>query len=149
MGADVKLASAEAVVVEADGFGLGRLFSNLIDNAVKYGRRARVRIYRDDEAAIVEISDRGPGLQPDELERVFEPFYRVEPSRNPETGGIGLGLAVGRSIARAHGGDISLANGTRGLIARVRLPLPPEAFMAKPLGSAGAATAARSAALEG
>ncbi len=57
---------------------------------------------------------------------MFEPFYRVEPSRNPETGGIGLGLAVARSVARAHGGDIELQNGRRGMIARVRLPLPPE-----------------------
>ena len=141
MGADVKLASSEPVIIEADGFGLGRLFSNLIDNAVKYGRRARVRIYRQDGSAVVEISDSGPGLQPAELERVFEPFYRVEPSRNPDTGGIGLGLAVGRSIARAHGGDVSLANGARGLVARVRLPLPSESSISATLAAAAALTA--------
>ena len=74
---------------------------------------------------MVEIADQGPGLPDSELERVFQPFYRVEPSRSRETGGIGLGLAVARSIARAHGGDISLARGEPGLVARVRLPRAP------------------------
>jgi signal transduction histidine kinase len=126
MDADVRLTSAEPLVVEADGLGLERLFSNLIDNAVKYGGRVRVRLFQDARTAVVEVSDNGPGLPGSELERVFEPFYRVEPSRSPQTGGMGLGLTVGRSIARAHGGDIELANGSRGLIARVRLPLPAE-----------------------
>ena len=127
MGGDVKMTGAQPLVVHADGLGLERLFSNLIDNAVKYGRRARVRVYREAGTAVVDICDSGPGLPPSELERVFEPFYRVEPSRSPETGGMGLGLAVSRSIARAHGGDLSLANSRKGLVARVRLPLPPAA----------------------
>ncbi len=125
MGADVKLVTAEPVAVHADGLGLERLFSNLIDNAVKYGSRARVKLFREGPAAVVEVIDSGPGMAAEELEKAFEPFYRVEPSRSPETGGMGLGLAVARSIARAHGGDIMLANGRYGLIARVRLPLPP------------------------
>ena len=127
MDADVRMTASQPLVVEADSLGLERLFSNLIDNAVKYGGRTRVRLTRDGQSAVVEVSDGGPGLPQAELERVFEPFYRSEPARSPETGGMGLGLTVGRSIARAHGGDIELANGHRGLIARVRLPLPAEA----------------------
>ena len=124
VGADVKLTSAAPLVVHADALGLDGLFTNLIDNAVKYGHRARVKVYGEGAAAVVEISDSGPGLPEAELERVFEPFHRAEPSRNPQTGGIGLGLATARGIARAHGGDIMLLNGRAGLIARVRLPLP-------------------------
>ena len=125
MDADVRIVSAEALVVQADGLALERLFSNLIDNAVKYGRRARVKVYREGQSAVVDVVDSGRGVPEGDLERVFEPFYRVEPSRSPQTGGIGLGLSVARSVARAHGGDIELING-RGLTARVRLPLSPD-----------------------
>ena len=124
LGADVKTVSAAPLVVHADALGLDGLLTNLVDNAIKYGRRARVRIYRDGDAAIVDVCDSGPGLPETELERVFEPFYRAEPSRNPQTGGMGIGLSSARAIARAHGGDIVLINGREGLIARVRLPLP-------------------------
>ena len=124
MGADAKLVSAAPLVVQADALGLDGLFTNLVDNAIKYGRRARVRVYRDGPAAVVDVCDSGHGLPETELERVFEPFYRAEPSRNPQTGGIGIGLSAARGIARAHGGDIVLINGRDGLIARVRLPLP-------------------------
>ena len=72
---------------------------------------------------MVEIEDDGPGVQSEELERLFEPFYRHEPSRSRVTGGIGLGLAVVRSIARAHGGDVTLHNRPGGgLVARAMLP---------------------------
>ena len=124
LGAEVKMVSAAPLVVQADALGLDGLFTNLVDNAIKYGRRARVRVYRDGEAAVVDVCDSGPGLPESELERVFEPFYRAEPSRNPQTGGIGLGLSAARGIARAHGGDVMLINGREGLVARVRLPLP-------------------------
>jgi len=120
---DVVIERAERVVVEGDPIALKRLFSNLLENAVKYGARARVRVFAQGDAAIVEIDDDGPGVPKAEAERVFEPFYRREPSRNRNTGGIGLGLAVVRSIARAHGGDAELE--TRpggGLTARVTLP---------------------------
>jgi signal transduction histidine kinase len=73
---------------------------------------------------VVEITDDGPGIPLADVERVFEPFYRREPSRSRQTGGIGLGLAVVRSIARGHGGDVALLNRQGGgLIARVQLPL--------------------------
>lgn len=114
---------SEKTVIEGDPVALKRLISNLVENALKYGGRARGRVYAEEDMAIIEVDDDGPGVPPAELERVFEPFYRREPSRNRETGGIGLGLAVVRSLARAHGGDVTLANRAGGgLRATVRLP---------------------------
>lgn len=111
------------VTVEADALGLQRLFGNLLDNAVKYGARGRVLVFQDDGHAVVEIADDGPGLAQSELERVFQPFYRAEAARTLDGGGVGLGLAVARSIARAHGGDVTLVSSPTGLTAQVRLPL--------------------------
>jgi signal transduction histidine kinase len=123
-GLDVTVERAERVVLEGDPLALKRLFQNLLDNAIKFGGAARVRVFRDDGFAMVEIEDDGPGLPEAERDRVFEPFYRRESSRSRETGGIGLGLAVVRSIARAHGGDTALdAAPGGGLIARVKLPI--------------------------
>jgi signal transduction histidine kinase len=117
-------ARGDKVVIDGDPMALRRLFSNLLDNAVKFGSRARARVYCEASYAVVEIADDGPGIPPAEVERVFEPFYRREPSRSRQTGGIGLGLALVRSIARAHGGDVALTNrSSGGLTARVHLPL--------------------------
>ena len=123
-GADVAIDAAMPVIVAADPVGLKRLVGNLIDNAVKYGGGARVSLRVDHGEAVIEVTDDGPGIAPGELERVFEPFYRVEASRNRDTGGVGLGLAVARSIARGHGGDLVLVPRDQGLMALVRLPLP-------------------------
>jgi len=123
-GLSVSVDRAERVVIDGDPVALKRLFNNLLDNAVKFGRHARVRVFVDGELAVVEIEDDGCGLPERELERVFEPFHRYEASRSRETGGIGLGLAVARSVARAHGGDATLANRpSGGLTARVVLPI--------------------------
>ena len=123
-GAATEVESGEKVVLEGDPMALRRLFSNLLENAVKFGGRARARVFRDETNAFVEIEDDGPGIPPQDSEKVFEPFYRREPSRSRQTGGIGLGLAVVRSIARGHGGDVALVNRTGGgLTARVQLPL--------------------------
>jgi two-component system OmpR family sensor kinase len=121
-GADVALEPSQPLIVEGDAAALRRLFANLVDNAVKYGKSARIHLTLAADEAVVEIKDQGQGLSSEEAERVFEPFYRVEGSRNRETGGIGLGLSVARSIARAHGGDVSLETGPIGLNAKVRLP---------------------------
>ncbi len=123
-GADVVLASSYPIVVEADALALQRLFENLVDNAAKYGERASVRLFEENGEAVVEISDQGPGLAPAEMARVFEPFYRAEAARTLDGSGVGLGLAVARSIARAHGGDVTLSSPGKGLVARVSLPLP-------------------------
>jgi two-component system, OmpR family, sensor kinase len=124
LGADVMVELGDDVVLDADVSGLKALLANLIGNAVAYAGQARVRVGQQGRDALIEVEDDGPGLPPDLLDRVFEPFFRAEPSRNRETGGSGLGLASARAVARAHGGDITLANRSEGgLIARVLLPL--------------------------
>lgn len=123
-GSDTQVERGDKVILEGDPVALRRLFSNLLENAVKFGGRARARVYRDATSAYVEIEDDGPGIPAEDAERVFEPFYRREPSRSRQTGGIGLGLAVVRSVARGHGGDVVMANRSGGgLTARVQLPL--------------------------
>jgi two-component system OmpR family sensor kinase len=114
----------DKIVIDGDPLALKRLVANLVENAIKYGGSARGRVYAEGDQAVIEIDDDGPGIPLPELDRVFEPFFRGEPSRNRETGGIGLGLAVVRSLARAHGGDVVLINRPEGgLRARVSLPL--------------------------
>ena len=123
-GARTEVETGEKVVLEGDPMALRRLFANLLDNAVKFGGRARARVTRQGTNAVVEIEDDGPGIPTADRERVFEPFYRREPSRNRQTGGAGLGLAIVRSIARGHGGDVALLNRSEGgLTARVQLPI--------------------------
>jgi signal transduction histidine kinase len=122
VGGDVEILAAQPVTVEGDPVALQRMLVNLVDNALKYGGQARIRVGLDDGAAVVEVFDSGPGLEPDDLERVFQPFYRVDAARNVDDGGIGLGLPIARSTARAHGGDVTLAQADKGLVARVVLP---------------------------
>ncbi len=122
-GGDVSYDGLATLAFDGRPRALKRLFGNLIDNAVKYGHHARVALATDDKTITVAVADDGPGIPDAELEKVFQPFYRVEPSRSRETGGTGLGLAVVRSIARAHGGDVTLNNRREGgLTATVTLP---------------------------
>ncbi|MET3436976.1 ATP-binding protein [Sphingomonas sp. 1185] len=100
-----------------------RAVRNLIENAVKYGHSADVRIDALPDRIAIIVADRGPGIAVDQLETVFDPFIRLEHSRNRDTGGIGLGLALARSIVREAGGDIRLANRPEGgLAATITLP---------------------------
>ncbi|SDH71832.1 ATP-binding protein [Variovorax sp. OV700] len=124
VGKDVQLQRMEKAPVEVDVIGMRRVLDNLIENAVKYGHQACVRLFTDGPDAVVEIGDRGPGLPASELELVFKPFYRTAQARASHATGSGLGLAVCRSIARAHGGDVVLKpGGSHGLLAQVRVPL--------------------------
>jgi len=125
------------LTVRARSLALKRALANLVANAVNYGGGALVRLTSPGNIAslaashaaghgmaTIDIEDDGPGIPPQELDRVFEPFHRVEPSRNRETGGVGLGLPIARNILRAHGGDVTLANRpTGGLKATVTLPM--------------------------
>jgi len=101
---------------------LRRCLTNLIANAVKFGSQATVLV-EDGPALVIRVRDDGPGIPETELERVFEPFYRLESSRNRDTGGTGLGLSIARDVVQAHGGSLVIANiPVHGLEAVVTLP---------------------------
>ncbi|MEO1138121.1 MAG: ATP-binding protein [Pseudomonadota bacterium] len=103
---------------------LRRALRNVVENAIRYGGKADIHFYRDQSAAFIDICDKGPGIPPDDLEEVFEPFFRLERSRSRETGGTGLGLSIARTLLRASGGDITLSNRDEGGIrASITLPL--------------------------
>jgi signal transduction histidine kinase len=122
-GLPVAMEPAQSVVCECQPAALKRAITNLIDNAVKYGKRAHATIRSTPQAVEITIDDEGRGIPEDELVRVFQPYYRVEGSRSRETGGIGLGLAIALSIIQAHGGKLTLSNRSEGgLRARVTLP---------------------------
>jgi len=112
------------LVVRARPFALKRALTNLIGNAITYGGCARVTLAPPDARQIVlAIEDEGPGIPGHDIERLFQPFQRLETSRNRETGGSGLGLSIARNIIRAHGGDITLHNRDVGLRVTVSLPI--------------------------
>jgi two-component system osmolarity sensor histidine kinase EnvZ len=101
-----------------------RALANVIGNAHRYARHQRLSLQRSHNAVDVYVDDDGPGIPPDRREDVFKPFFRLEESRNAETGGTGLGLTIARDILRSHGGDLTLRDSPiGGLRARLRLPL--------------------------
>jgi len=122
-GGAVEVSARHGVNVTCRPVAISRAVATLIDNALKYGGRARVMLSRVDDCAVVTIDDDGPGIPENEREKVFAPFYRIEGSRNRDTGGVGLGLAVARTTAREHGGDVTLDTADGGGL-RVRLELP-------------------------
>jgi signal transduction histidine kinase len=102
---------------------LKRCISNLLDNALKYGHAATLAIEDSDERCIIRILDEGPGIPNDQLNQVFTPYYRLESSRNRDSGGTGLGLSIAQAIAEAHNGSLVLQNNpTKGLEAVLTLP---------------------------
>lgn len=116
--------AADSVIVDARPLCLKRCLENLVSNACKYGGEAEVALSEEDGHIIVSISDNGPGIPEEMLERVFEPYFRLESSRNRSSGGSGLGLAIARNMALLNNGEIELRNrpGGGGLMARVILP---------------------------
>jgi signal transduction histidine kinase len=123
IGDDVTVDAPEKLEHVVRPVALRRAVRNLVENAVRYGARARIRLAREGGEIVIAVDDDGPGIPADKLEEVFEPFTRLETSRSLETGGVGLGLSTARSIARAHGGDLTLENRPGGgLTATIRLP---------------------------
>jgi signal transduction histidine kinase len=122
-GADVRCSATERIELECRPDALRRALVNLVDNAVKYGGCARLAVLREAHWVVITVDDDGPGIPEDQQEKVFAPFYRLEASRNRDTGGVGLGLALVRTIVRGHGGDVGLSNRAAGGL-RVRLDLP-------------------------
>jgi two-component system, OmpR family, osmolarity sensor histidine kinase EnvZ len=100
-----------------------RCLTNLVQNAVRHARRVGIRVAAQGDHVWIAIDDDGPGIPADQREAVFKPFYRLEASRNPSTGGVGLGLTIARDIVLGHGGDIELTEAPEGgLRVLVRLP---------------------------
>jgi signal transduction histidine kinase len=123
-GDDVVVATSPPLSHVCRPVSLKRAVRNLMENAVRYGGGARVSVNRDREAVIIAVEDDGPGVPEDMVEEAFKPFVRLEASRSMETGGMGLGLAIARSIVKAHGGVLKLINLPQGgLKAEIRLPL--------------------------
>ncbi|MEO6091688.1 MAG: ATP-binding protein [Novosphingobium sp.] len=129
MGRPVELGDTTRIALPLRPTWLRRALRNLIGNAVRYGGVARVSLVRVGGFAVIRIEDDGPGIAEGDMARLMDPFTRADPSRNTETGGAGLGLALARAIANQHGGSIALANrrgpqgGVDGLTATLRLPI--------------------------
>ena len=129
MSEPVELLETQRIALELRATWLRRALRNLISNALRYGRTARVSLHREDDRAIVLIEDDGPGIPDGEIEAMMNAFTRGDPSRNSATGGAGLGLALARAIADQHGGSLALTNrmaadGTvAGLTARLEIPV--------------------------
>ena len=122
LGSQVSVAGKAQHLLQAKPRALKRCLGNLVDNALKFGQRATIGV-EDGETLVIRILDEGPGIPEDMLERVFEPFYRLESSRSRDTGGTGLGLSIARDVAQAHGGSLTLRNRPEGgLTAELRLP---------------------------
>ncbi|WP_299816830.1 ATP-binding protein [uncultured Roseibium sp.] len=124
LGQEISVDVADRIVLSCRPMALKRALRNLIENAIRYGKNVSIKAVKDAAEVVIRIQDQGPGIPEDRLKDVFEPFVRLEESRSEETGGIGLGLAIARSIVHAHGGTIRLANRPEGgLEVEIRLPL--------------------------
>jgi len=122
LGGTVEIESEAKAPVVVKPQALKRCLTNLLSNAIKYGDRATV-VVEDGADLVLRVLDEGPGIPAESLEQVFEPFFRLESSRNSTTGGVGLGLGIARDIAQAHGGSLVLSNRSpHGLEAVLTLP---------------------------
>jgi len=123
-GCSVEVQGAPQRPYPAHPQALRRCLDNLVSNAIRYGERARISVDDDDRFLRISVADDGPGIPEEALERVFEPFYRLESSRNRASGGTGLGLSIARNISRWHGGDLNLRNTPqhKGITAQLTLP---------------------------
>ncbi|QXI08367.1 ATP-binding protein [Pseudomonas tensinigenes] len=124
MGKQVQLVGKSAAVIDTRPHALRRVLVNLTDNALKFAGAAEVWVEANKGSLAITVMDRGPGIADAELAQVLQPFYRVENSRNRDTGGTGLGLAIAQQLAMALGGSLTLSNREGGgLCAELKLPL--------------------------
>jgi signal transduction histidine kinase len=124
---DIRYQGPAHAVYQGRPFALKRALNNLVENAIKYATPPDIELVREPRAWVVVVRDRGPGIPEGALGNVFLPYYRVNKSRNRNTGGVGLGLTVAQAIVHGHGGEITLRNCPEGgLQARVMLPLASE-----------------------
>lgn len=124
LGRAVTLARGTAITVLGDPLALRRAVMNVVDNAIKYGESAELQLSVSQEECRLDVDDDGPGIAENVQQRVLEPFFRLESSRNRDTGGVGLGLAVVRAIMLDHGGNIQLRNRQdKGLRVTITLPI--------------------------
>jgi signal transduction histidine kinase len=127
LGIRVEARGAASEPLLARPIALKRCLHNLLSNAAKYGLNPAVQIEDSAGELVVRVLDEGPGIPPEALEQVFEPFFRLESSRSSDTGGVGLGLSSARDIAQVHGGSLTLRNRSpHGLEAILRLPRTPQ-----------------------
>ena len=125
-GKDARVEPSPSLALPCRVVALKRALRNLVENAIRYGERARVRVEDRGDRAVLIVADDGPGLPEDRIEDAFKPFVRLEASRSVDTGGIGLGLAIARSVVKAHGGSLRLVNrAPHGLDAVIDLPKTP------------------------
>ncbi len=122
-GTSITVASTRGLRLPVRPYALRRCLGNLVANARHYGRRVWVSSVPAEDGVDILVDDDGPGIPPAERERVFQPFVRLDASRNPSTGGVGLGLTIARDVARSHGGDVRLETSPYGGL-RARLHLP-------------------------
>ena len=124
LGKHVEASRIDSLNAVVESLGLRRALINLIENAVRYAEGARVGVWREDGWFVLQVDDDGPGIPPDQSERLQQPFQRLETSRSLDTGGIGLGLAVVHAVALRHGGNLILRNRDEGgLSARIQWPV--------------------------
>lgn len=122
--ADVEVGWQGDMNVQLRPLAIKRCLTNLLSNALRHGTRAKIFATRGRTSVEITVDDNGAGIPPDKHEDVFRPFYRLDESRNIETGGVGLGLTIARDVARSHGGDVALATSPLGgLRVTVRLPM--------------------------
>jgi len=110
-GITMTLCFPEAVEIQADSAMLGRAFSNILDNAVKYNKDGgHIELTGEKSASevVITFANTGPGIAPEQIPRVFEQFYRIEQSRSTQHGGSGLGLAMVKKIIELHGGKVTI-----------------------------------------
>jgi two-component system, OmpR family, osmolarity sensor histidine kinase EnvZ len=119
----IEVGLEEPITLPLRPVAMHRCLTNLVHNAVRYGTIVRIRAAAKDHQVWLAVDDNGPGIPEDQREAVFRPFYRLDASRRPATGGVGLGLTIARDIILGHGGDIELTDAPEGgLRVLVRLP---------------------------